>query len=190
MPTGVNLNQNSGSDSCIPWHSDNESLFSPQNQTELTVSVSLGYSVVFQVRRAPRGVLSPIRLNHGDILVMDGLAQSEYDTARCLVCRVLGLTYIPLGKTAHCVLSTSKCNVLCSALVRARFSRAGFSSVWGWEKSLVLLLGNLLVRTWLVIREERCHSGRRPSCPEPFPQTLLRHFLMGFFRRKNAMFFL
>ena len=33
----------------------------------------------FQVRRAPRGVPSPIRLDHGDILVMDGLAKSEYE---------------------------------------------------------------------------------------------------------------
>ena len=57
-----------GSGSCIP---ENESLFGPQNQPKLIVSMSLGHSVEFQVRRAPRGVPSPIRLDHGDVLVMD-----------------------------------------------------------------------------------------------------------------------
>ena len=78
VPTGVNLNRYSGSDSCIPWHSDNESLFGPQSQLKLTVSMSLDHSVEFQVRRAPRGGPSPIRLDHGDHLVMDALAQSEH----------------------------------------------------------------------------------------------------------------
>ena len=31
MPTGVNLNWYAGPRSCIPWHSDNEPLFGPQN---------------------------------------------------------------------------------------------------------------------------------------------------------------
>ena len=67
MPTGVKLNQYSGSDSHIPWHSDKESLFGPQNQPKLIVSMSLGHSVEFQVRRAPCGVSSPIQLDHGDL---------------------------------------------------------------------------------------------------------------------------
>ena len=78
MPTGVNLNRYSGSGSCIPWHSDNESLFGPQNSPKLKVSMSLGHSVVFQVRRVPGDVPSSITLDHGDLLVMDGSAQSEY----------------------------------------------------------------------------------------------------------------
>ena len=78
VPTGVNLNRYSGSRSCIPWHSDNESLFGPPNQPKLIVSMNLGHSVVFQVRRAPSDVPSLITLDHGDLLVMDGLAQSEY----------------------------------------------------------------------------------------------------------------
>ena len=77
MPTGVNLNLYSGSGSYIPWHSDDESLFGPQNQPELMVSMSLGHSVEFQVRRARSGVPSPIQLDHGDLLIRDGLAQSE-----------------------------------------------------------------------------------------------------------------
>ena len=78
LPTGVNLNRYSGSGSCIPWHSDNESLFGPPNQPKLKVSMSLGHSVVFQVRRASSDVPSSITLDHGDLLVMSGSAQSEY----------------------------------------------------------------------------------------------------------------
>ena len=76
---GVNLNRYSGSDSCIRWHSDNESLFGPQCQPKLIIGVGFGHSVEFQVRRRRYGVPSPIQLDHGDILVMDGLAQSEYE---------------------------------------------------------------------------------------------------------------
>ena len=77
----------------------------------LTVCVSRGYSVGFQVhRREPGEVPSSIRLDNGDILVMDGLAQSEYEHR--LGCRVLGLTYVPLDNAAHCILSTNWRNVL------------------------------------------------------------------------------
>ena len=73
VPTGVNLNRYSGSGSLIRWHSDNEPLFGPQNLPKLIVSVSLRNSVEFMVRRrASRNVPSSIRLDHGDILVMDG----------------------------------------------------------------------------------------------------------------------
>ena len=75
---GVNLNRYAGPRSRIPWHSDDESLFGPQNQPELIVRMSLGNFVEFKVRRTPRGVPSSITLDHGDLLVMDGSAQSEY----------------------------------------------------------------------------------------------------------------
>ena len=74
VPTGVNLNRYSGPGSHIPMHSDNESLFGPPNQQKLIASMSLGRSVVFQVPRVPGDVPSSIRLDHGDVLVMDGLA--------------------------------------------------------------------------------------------------------------------
>ena len=48
-------------------------------------------------RRAPGKVPSSIRLDHGDLLVMDGSAQSEYAHARCPGCRVLGLTLLIVG---------------------------------------------------------------------------------------------
>ena len=79
-----------------PWHSDNEPLFGPQNLPKLFVSLSLGNSVEFMVRRRASGnVPSSIRLDHGDVLVMDGLAQSEYEhcTASGLQGPLVNLTY-------------------------------------------------------------------------------------------------
>ena len=79
LPTGLNLNQYAGSGLFIRWHSDNEPVFGPQSQPKLIVSLSSGNSVEFMVRRRASGnVPSSIRLDHGDVLVMDGLTQSEY----------------------------------------------------------------------------------------------------------------
>ena len=58
LPTGVNLNRYSGPSSCIRWHSDNEPLFGPQNSPKLIVSMSLGNSVEFKVRRGRGSVPS------------------------------------------------------------------------------------------------------------------------------------
>ena len=96
LPTGVNLNQYAGPGSHIRWHSDNEPLFGPQYSPRLIVSLSLGNSVEFKVRRrGPGNVPSSIRLDHGDVLVMDGLAQLEYE--HCTVSELQGprvnLTY-------------------------------------------------------------------------------------------------
>ena len=79
VPTGVNLNQYAGPGSFIRWHSDNEPLFGPQN-SPIIVSLSLWNSAEFKVRRRASGkVPTSIWLDHGDVLVMDGLAQSEYE---------------------------------------------------------------------------------------------------------------
>ena len=78
VPTEVNLNHHGSPGSCTPWHSDNESLFGHRIEPKLIVSLSLGHSVEFQVCRAPWDVPSSITLDHGDLLVMDGSAQSEY----------------------------------------------------------------------------------------------------------------
>ena len=78
VPVGVNLNRYSGPSSCVRWHSDNEPLFGPQNASKLIVSMSLGNSVEFKVRRGRGSVPSLITLDHGGLLVMDGLTQSEY----------------------------------------------------------------------------------------------------------------
>ena len=80
MPKGVNLNRYAGCGSSIPWHSDDEPLFGDQSDPKVIVSMSLGSSVDFRVRsRGRRNAPSSIRLDHGDLLVMDGLAQSEYE---------------------------------------------------------------------------------------------------------------
>ena len=59
-------------------------------------------------RRAPSKVPSSIRLDHGDILVMDGLAQSEYEhcTASGLQGPRVNLTYRWIAQhTASCPLA-------------------------------------------------------------------------------------
>ena len=109
VPTGVNLNHYDGSGSFIRWHSDNEPLFGPQNLPKLIISLSLGNSVEFMVRRrASRNVPSSITLNHGDVLVMDGSAQSEYlhCTMRGLQGPRVNLTYRWVAQhTASCPLA-------------------------------------------------------------------------------------
>ena len=138
VPTGVNLNEYADSGSFIRWHSDNEPSFGPQNMPKLIVNLSLGNFVKFMVRRqASGGVPFSIRLDHGDVLVMDGLAQSEYE--HCTASELQGprvkLTYrwvaqhLPLGGPTHCVLSTRRRGGLCAPNVCARFSRAKFPLV-------------------------------------------------------------
>ena len=133
MPTGVNLNRYSGPSSCIRWHSDNQPLFGPRNSPKLIVSMSLGNSVVFQVRRVPGDVPSSIRLDHGDLLDMDGLTQSEY-----VHCTASGLQGPRVNLTfrwvAQHILSTSRRGGLCAPNVCARFGRAKFPLVGGSGK--------------------------------------------------------
>ena len=156
VPTEVNLNRYSGSGSCIPWHSDNESLFGPPNQPKLIVSMSLGHSVVFQGRRVPGDVPPSITLDHGDLVVMDGPAQSEYahHTVSGLQGPRVNLTY--RWVTQH--------------------AASRVPEGVGWGKINGPLLGNwssfcqswclcLLISTWIHIRRGHRHSGHRPSCP-------------------------
>ena len=160
----MNLKRYSGSGSCIPWHSDNESLFGPPNQPKLTVSVSSGHSVVFQVRPVPGDVPSSIALGRGDVLVMDGLAQSEYahHTVPGLQQPWVDLTFrgisqhtasFPQASVVGCVLPTC--------------AQGGgenkWSSSWGLVLLLSILVSVLLVSTWIHIRRGHRHSGQRLS---------------------------
>ena len=80
VPTGVDLNRYSGDGSCIPWHCDNEPLFGFPFDPKVIVSMSLGHSILFKLRRpAPENTHSQIRLDHEDLLVMDGPTQLEYE---------------------------------------------------------------------------------------------------------------
>ena len=73
LPTGVNLNRYAGCGSSIPWHGNDEPLFGDQSDPKVIASMSLGSSVDFRVRsRVRRNAPSSIRLNRGDLLVMDG----------------------------------------------------------------------------------------------------------------------
>ena len=79
VPTGVNLNRYAGDGSFIPWHRDNERLFGSPSEPKVIVSMSLGHSVLFKLcRRASEKTVTPIWLDHGDLLVMDGLTQEEF----------------------------------------------------------------------------------------------------------------
>ena len=96
VPTGVNLNRYAGDGSCIPWHCDNERLFGSPFEPKVIVSMSLGHSVLFKLRRrAPENTPSQIWLDHGDLLVMDGLTQCEqvHSTASELEGPRVSLTY-------------------------------------------------------------------------------------------------
>ena len=117
------------------------------------------------MRRAPRGVSSSIRLDHGDILVMDGLAQSESEhcTASGLQGPRVNLTYrwvaqhtasCPLAGVVGCVLPTCAQG---SVEPGSRWLGDGenkWSSSWGLVLLLLILVSVLLVSTWIHIRRE------------------------------------
>ena len=159
VPTGVNLNRYSGSGSCIPWHSDNESLFGPPNQSKLIVSVSLRHSVVFQVRRVPGDVPSSITLDHGDLLVMDGSAQSEYAhrTVLGLQGPRVNITYrwvtqhaasCPLAGVVGCVLPTCAQGLVEPSSRCLGEGENKWSFSWGLVLLLLILVTALQVSTW------------------------------------------
>ena len=105
-------------------------------------------------RRASCNFHSSIRLDHGDILVMDGLAQSEYEhcTASELQGPRVNLTYrwvaqhaafCPLAGVVGCVLPTCAQGLV---VPTSRWMGEGenkWSTLWG----LVLLSVNLGVRS-------------------------------------------
>ena len=76
-------------------------------------------------RRASGEVSSSIRLDHGDILVMDGLAQSEYEHRTMPELQGPRVILTCSWVTQHIAsCPPTQCDVLCFALVCARFSRA------------------------------------------------------------------
>ena len=165
LPTRVNLNHYDGSRSCVRWHSDNESLFGPQGSPKLIVSLSLGNPVEFKVRRVSDSVTSSVTLNHGDVLVMDGSAQSEY--LHCAMPGLQGprvnLTYrwvaqhtasCPLAGVVGCLLPSC---VQGLAEPGSRFLEKGvnnWSFSWGLAFLLFVLMTVPLVSTRMNIRKE------------------------------------
>ena len=175
LPTGVNLNHYDGSRSCVRWHSDNEPLFGPRDSPKLIVSLSLGYPVEFKVRRVSDNVTSSITLDHGDILVMDGSAQSEY--LHCTMPGLQGprvnLTYRWVAQhTASCPLAGVVGCLLPSCVQGlpepgSRFWDKGENNwSFSWELAFLLfiLMSVLLVSIWMNARKECRNSGQCPSC--------------------------
>ena len=79
LPTAANLNLYRGWNSCVGWHSDDEPLFGKCVHAKLIVSVSRGSFALFRWRRQScSSNEGSCRLDHGDILVMDGQCQDEF----------------------------------------------------------------------------------------------------------------
>ena len=79
LPTAANLNLYRGWNSCVGWHSDRRTLFGKCGDAKLIVSVSLGSFALFRWRRQScSSNEGSCRLDHGDILVMDGQCQDEF----------------------------------------------------------------------------------------------------------------
>ena len=172
----MNLNQYAGSGTFFRWHGDNEPLLGPQNFPKLIVSLSLGNSVEFMVRRrAPGKVPSSIRLDHGDVLVLDGLAQSEYE--HCVASGLQGsrvnLTYrwvaqhtasCPLAGVVGCVLPTCAQGLVEPSSRWLGEGENKWTPSWGLVLLLLILVFVLLVGTLINTRRRHRYSGQRPSC--------------------------
>ena len=80
VPTAAKLNLYRGWKSCVGWHCDDEPLFGKCGDAKLIVSVGLGNFALFRWRRqsCSSNEDSSCRLDHGDILVMDGQCQDEF----------------------------------------------------------------------------------------------------------------
>ena len=114
---------------------------------------------------------SLITLDHGDLLVMDGLTQSEYVhcTASGLQGPRVNLTFRWVAQhIASCPLAGAVGCVLPSCV--QGLAEPGPRGEWGWGNkwssswSLVLLLLILVSVLLISIRREHRYSGQRPSC--------------------------
>ena len=114
-------------------------------------------------RRASGEIPSSVRLDHGDVLVMDGLAQSVYE--HCTTSELQGprvdLTYrwvaqhtasYPLAGVVGCVLPTCAQGSVESSSRWLGEGENKWSSSWGLVLLLLILVSVLLVSTWIHIR--------------------------------------
>ena len=126
-------------------------------------------------RRASCNFPSSIRLDHGDVLVMDGLAQSEY--LHCTMPGLQGprvyLTYrwnaqhtasCPSAGVVGCVLPTCAQGLVVPSSRYLGEGENKWSSSWGLVLLLLILVSVLLVGTWINIRRGHRYSDQRPSC--------------------------
>ena len=130
----------------------------------------------FKVRRRGQGkVPSLIPLDHGDLLVMDGLTQSEY--VHCTASGLQGprvnltfrwvaqhITSCPLAGVMGCVFP-SCVQGLAEPDPRGDWEKGNkLPSLWGLVLLLLILVSILLVGTLINIRRRHRYSGQRPSC--------------------------
>ena len=125
---------------------------------------------------AGRGsVPSLITLDHGDLLVMDGLTQSEYVhcTASGLQGPRVNLTFrwvaqhiasCPLAGVVGCVLPSCVQGLAEPGLRGDGGWGNKWSFFWGLVLLLLILVSVLLVGTLMNIRRGHRNSGQRPSC--------------------------
>ena len=81
VPSGVNLNWYAGWGSSIPWHCDNEPLFGDQSDAKVVVTTRASDPLWTSGCVVAGGAVLLLLLGWtmGYLLVMDGLAQSEYE---------------------------------------------------------------------------------------------------------------
>ena len=119
---------------------------------------------------------SSIRLDHGDILVMDGLAQSEYEHCTAsglqgprvnLTCRWVAQHTVscPLAGVVGCVLPTCAQGLVEPSSRWLGEGESKLNSSWGLVLLLLILVSVLLVGTLINIRRWHRHRSWRPSYP-------------------------
>ena len=80
VPNSVNLNRYDGGAQKLGWHSDDEPLFFRDSPHTTIISLSLGASRRFSMRRkASKALLPELTLNSGDILIMSGMVQTYFE---------------------------------------------------------------------------------------------------------------
>ena len=78
-PNSCNANLYQTGEAGIGWHSDNEAIFGPTSQESLIISLSLGQSRRFQIRKKKEQLAWETWLHNGDLLTMEGLFQNHYE---------------------------------------------------------------------------------------------------------------
>ena len=79
-PTALNANLYVDGEAALGWHSDDERLFRAEDDSALTISLSLGDKRTFEVRdKVTHTIIDSIVLDGGDLAVMTGQMQNHYD---------------------------------------------------------------------------------------------------------------
>ena len=81
-PNSCNINRYMGGGQSIGWHSDDDLLFDAKKREAVIVSLSLGASRTFKVRKkGSPGAAKSLPLHNGDLCMMSGMFQKFYEHA-------------------------------------------------------------------------------------------------------------